>query len=67
MKIKIDPLSCIGCGRCCSICPEVFEICDVTILIKLDPVPPGYSEKCLEAATDCPLESIEIEEAKPIK
>ncbi|QSH41543.1 ferredoxin [Lentisphaerota bacterium ZTH] len=66
MKVKIDPVTCIGCGRCCCICPEIFEINDGIAILKMDPVPPGYSEKCMLAAMDCPLESIFIEEVKPI-
>lgn len=25
-KIKVDKESCIGCGSCVAICPEIFEL-----------------------------------------
>lgn len=61
MKISVNE-ECILCGLCEDICPEVFEMGEEVAVVKLDPVPSEYREKCREAAEECPTEAIEIEE-----
>ena len=60
MKVSIDE-TCIGCGVCVEICPQIFEMEeDKAKVIK----PDGCEEAgcCQEAAESCPTESIHIEE-----
>lgn len=63
MKAIVDQDLCIGCGLCADLCPEVFELDDddkaQTIV---DEVPEEAEEACRNAAEQCPVEAIKIEE-----
>ena len=62
MKAKVDADACTGCGLCEETCPEVFELSDDVAKVKVDVVPPEAQDSCREAAQDCPVEAISIEE-----
>lgn len=62
MKAIIDADECTACGVCEEICPEVFELGDDTAEVKGDAVPEDAEESCKEAAEECPVECIKIEE-----
>jgi ferredoxin len=62
MKAIVDQETCIGCGLCPDTCPEVFEMTDDKATTKLDEVPPEAIDSCREAAENCPVEAIRIEE-----
>ena len=49
MKARVDKDTCIGCGLCPSICPEVFEL------------PEDCHDEAKEAAESCPVDAIEVE------
>ncbi|HEY4761287.1 MAG TPA: ferredoxin [Thermoguttaceae bacterium] len=63
MKALVDPDLCIGCDLCADLCPEVFEMGDDgKAHVKTDPVPSKFELDCKEAAEQCPVEAIQIEE-----
>ncbi|RPJ11938.1 MAG: ferredoxin [Deltaproteobacteria bacterium] len=62
MRAIVDEENCIGCGLCAETCPEVFELADEKVKTKMDEVPDEFAETCREAAEDCPVEAIQIEE-----
>jgi len=62
MKVKVIEDDCAGCGACEDICPEVFEVVDGGVKVKVAPVPPELREAAKEAADSCPTEAIVIEE-----
>ena len=63
MKAKVDKETCIGCGLCVGICPEVFDMNDENIAeVKADPVPSESETTCREAVESCPVDAIEISE-----
>jgi ferredoxin len=62
MKAVVDQDSCTGCELCIETCPEVFEMQDDTAVAKVDAVPAEAEATCREAAEDCPVEAITIEE-----
>ena len=62
MKAAVDADLCTGCGLCEHVCPEVFELKDDIAVVKADPVPEAVEKACREAAEDCPVEAISIEE-----
>ena len=62
MKATVDEETCIGCGLCSETCPEVFEMTDDKVTVKVDEVPKDVIKTCREAAENCPVEAIQIEE-----
>jgi ferredoxin len=61
MRVTVDEDTCIGCGLCAEECPEVFEMNDDKIRVKVDEVPEDVTESCKEAAENCPVEAIQME------
>jgi ferredoxin len=62
MKVKVDKETCVSCGTCVDICPDIFEMDDDIAVTKMDTVSEGLQESCREAAESCPVEAIVIEE-----
>jgi ferredoxin len=60
MKAHVDPDTCIGCGLCPEICPEVFEMEESIARAKVEEVPDDVKDKCQEAADSCPVTAIHI-------
>ncbi len=62
MRAHVDRDTCIGCGLCSDNCPEVFEQVDGRSSVKVDPVPESAYDCAREAAENCPVSAITIEE-----
>ncbi len=62
MKAVVDQDLCSGCELCTETCPEVFEMKNDTAGTKVEVVPPEAEETCRQAAEECPVEAITIEE-----
>jgi ferredoxin len=63
MKATVNERTCIGCGACSDICPEVFELGnDAVAHVRADPVPAEVEAKCRDAAGACPVTAIEVTE-----
>jgi ferredoxin len=63
MKAIVDKSLCIGCGLCADLCPEVFEMVDDIAEAKVNPVPPESAASCRDAAEQCPVTAIQIDES----
>ncbi len=71
-KVKVNKDTCIGCGVCASIAPEIFEIKDMkSNLVGMESITTGIQEKEIsndlvikakEAESACPTKSISVEE-----
>jgi ferredoxin len=59
-KVWIED-GCTACGLCETICPEVFELQDVAVVIE-DVNYSAYEEQIREAADSCPVEVIKYSE-----
>ena len=61
MKAYVDKDTCISCGLCPSICPEVFEMeDDGKAGVIVDEVPEDSVESAKEAEDSCPTEAIKV-------
>jgi ferredoxin len=58
-KVTIED-GCIACGVCETICPEVFKVDDVAIVLK-DADLSANEAKIMEAAGACPVTVIKVE------
>lgn len=62
MEAHVDKDTCIGCGLCPSICPEVFEMQDDGKAGEIKAsVPESSADTAKEAADSCPVSAIEVE------
>lgn len=61
MKVTVTD-ECVACGRCIEICPEVFQMGDEFAEVIVGVVPGDYEDAVREAAEECPVEAIEVEE-----
>ncbi|HEY8543363.1 MAG TPA: ferredoxin [Pseudothermotoga sp.] len=60
MKVRVDEATCIGCGVCESLCPEVFKLADDG---KAKVLQPETELDCAKDAADsCPTGAISVEE-----
>jgi ferredoxin len=63
MKARVKKDVCIGCGLCVDICPQVFVLGDENIAETIvERVGAEVKNACREAAKNCPVDAIEIEE-----
>ena len=62
MRVWVDEDACTGCGLCVDKCPSIFELDDGVAYAAVRMVPEG-AEDCVEdAADECPVEAIVIED-----
>ncbi|MFC1599114.1 ferredoxin [Patescibacteria group bacterium] len=61
MKPIINQETCIGCGTCEGVCPEVFKLNDgKASVISLEDYTP-HKEKIQQAVDSCPVQAITLE------
>lgn len=62
MKGFVDEETCIGCGLCPSLCPEVFEMDNETgkAIAKDIEIADDTLEDAKDAEEQCPVEAIDI-------
>ncbi len=61
MKVSIDD-TCTACGLCCDTCPEVFVMGDEIAEVMGDEVPEAHIKAVEQAAEECPVAAIHIED-----
>lgn len=62
MKTFIDEELCIGCGLCVQVCPDVFEMKEDKAITKTETLNSEHESDCREAADNCPVTAIKIEQ-----
>ena len=62
MKAVVDKNTCIGCGLCPSICPEVFSMDDDGLAVAIDEeIDNSLIDLTKEAEESCPTDAITVE------
>ncbi|HAD06530.1 MAG TPA: ferredoxin [Anaerolineaceae bacterium] len=63
MNVFVDPDTCMGCGVCETIAPEIFQLGDqIHAIVIMDPVPESYRDLVQQAVDECPEEAISFED-----
>ncbi len=62
MRAKVDADVCTGCELCTQTCPEVFSMKGDVAEAKDADVPSEVEDSCKQAAEECPVEAITIED-----
>lgn len=62
MKAFVDENTCISCGLCEGICPEIFSLESGVSVAKDGDVEAEYQDATREACESCPVTAISIEE-----
>lgn len=61
MKVDVDQYTCIGCGLCPSICPEVFELRDEgKAYTRAQTISEELEDPVKDAASSCPVSAIAV-------
>ena len=60
MKAFVEQDTCIGCGLCESVCPEVFRMTDCNVAEVYGEITPGNEDSAFEAESGCPVSVISI-------
>ena len=67
MKAYVNDETCIGCGTCPEVCPEVFHMTDEGIAHAIDGnIPESVYGKAKQAEESCPVEAIDIDDEKSV-
>lgn len=63
MRASVDPVKCIGCELCASICPDVYRMGDDGLAHAIaEAIPSDVENTTKEAAESCPVEAIIVNE-----
>lgn len=63
MNAIVSKDTCIGCGLCPTICPDVFEMQDDGKAgVVVDKVPQSSEHDAKEAENNCPVNAISVEQ-----
>ena len=60
MKAIVNEDTCIGCGLCESVCPEVFKMNGDKAVVYTNPVPAQAEAACKQAVNECPVTAISV-------
>ncbi|MDD5476469.1 MAG: ferredoxin [Syntrophales bacterium] len=60
MKIVVDKNTCIGCGLCAQMAPDVYEMQGDVAVVKAGDVPAAQAADAKGAADQCPVSAIAV-------
>jgi ferredoxin len=62
MKVMVDKNTCIGCGACAAIAPDIYVMGDDTKAdVKVEDVPDDKEGAAKEGSDSCPVNAIKLE------
>ena len=62
MRATVEADLCTGCELCVETCPEIFEMQGEVAVSTVDVIPVDAVECARQAAEECPVEAIALEE-----
>ena len=63
MRAIVDSETCMGCGICETIVPEVFSLGDRDYAVVLiDPIPAEFEDTVRDTMDQCPEQAISVED-----
>ncbi|MEG0857333.1 MAG: ferredoxin [Terrisporobacter sp.] len=63
MKAYVNDDTCIGCGACPEVCPEIFHMTDEDIAHAIDgEIPSDLVSRAEDARDSCPVDAINLDE-----
>lgn len=62
MKVIVDQETCTGCELCVQTCPEALKMEGDKAVGYADPIPAESEDSAKQAADDCPVGAIQIQE-----
>jgi ferredoxin len=63
LRVIADRSACCGYGVCAELCPEIYKVDDIGVVIVLmDFVPQGLEVKAREGASACPTNALRVVE-----
>ena len=60
MKAEVNKESCIGCGLCAQVAPEIYEMQDDKAIVLVEELPEDKMEDAKNGADQCPVTAIAI-------
>ncbi len=61
MKGYVDKDTCIGCGICPDVCPEIFKMDDDGKAVAgKEEIPEDIIDNALDAESQCPVDAIQV-------
>lgn len=61
MKGYVNKDTCIGCGICPDVCPQVFKMDDDGKAVAIDDeIPEDSIDDAIDARTQCPVDAIDV-------
>ena len=60
MKAVVDQETCIGCGLCAEVAPDIYEMRGDKAVVKMDEIPEDKAEDAKNGADQCPVTAIII-------
>jgi len=62
MKAAVDRETCIGCGNCEAVCPDVFMLdADGKSTVIVEVIPQEFAACAKEAEEQCPVSAITVD------
>lgn len=61
MNVSVDPDSCIGCGLCVSLVPEIFALQEDGKAHSCGAAPDALTAAAIQSADACPVGAIKVQ------
>jgi len=60
MKAEVNQETCIGCGLCAQVAPDIYEMQGDKAVAKVDEIPADKADQAKDGADQCPVNAITV-------